>query len=142
MRRSTITASALILTFVAGVVAAPSAAARVSLFSDLYYKCQSGFVFETAGSSARCRKPSHTDRRALADCPPPPLMYPAADRIGTKDMCAVTNPLTGEIGVERSCKVEDRNTGYTKRVVTGLDFCGKVMPEQIQAPDRAVVLTL
>ena len=135
MRRSLITASALVLTFSAGIIAAPAAAARVNAATEIFYGCQSDFSFEATGSSAHCKKPAYTDHRKLADCT---LLFPATDRIGNKDMCAATNPLSGEIGVERACKLEDRNDGYTKRTVPGLDYCGKLIPQQIQPPDRAI----
>lgn len=133
--------AALVLTFVAGLAAAPAAGARVStLATEVFYKCESGYAFETSGNAAHCKKPAYTDRRTLADCIVG--LYPSADRIGSKDMCAATNPVSGEISVERACRPTDLAAGYTKRIVAGVDYCGKLMPQQIEAPSRPVSLSI
>ena len=95
-----------------------------------------GYAFATSGDAAHCKKPAYTDQRSLAACP---LGFPTfrADRLDSKDMCAGTNPVTGEVLIEPGCKAEDLTAGYTKRIVRGNDFCGKLIPQQIQAPSRA-----
>ena len=106
--------------------------------AEVYFACPAEYAFATSGSdAAHCKKPAHTDMRVLGACP---VGFPTyrVDRLENKDMCAGTNPVTGEVLVEPGCKVEDLTQGYTKRVVAGRDYCGKLIPQQIQAPNRAV----
>jgi hypothetical protein len=113
--------------------AAPPAA------SEVYWRCEQGFAFETSGSSVHCKKPAYTDRRALAGCKIG--LYPMVDRIGNKDMCSGTNIVTGEISIERACLASDVLLGYTKRIVDGTDYCGKSIPAEFRAPSVMVTVT-
>jgi hypothetical protein len=146
MRRlTTLTTLAAIILTAAGTAAArgnsgPHSAAS-TMEAEVFFKCPSGYAFEVSGSAAHCKKPAYTDRRELGGCL---VAFPTfrQDRVGSKDMCSGTNPLTGEVLMEAGCKVEDTSAGYTKRIVAGRDFCGKLMPQQIQAPNVAVSLTV
>ena len=136
--------SILAVSFIAGGATAAASAttgrssgAAVSA-AEVYYTCPDGYAFATSGSdAAHCKKPAYTDQRTLGACA---VGFPTfrMDRLEKKDMCAGTNPLTGEVLVEPGCKVEDLTAGYTKRIVTGRDYCGKLMPQQIQPPNKAV----
>jgi hypothetical protein len=121
-----------------GALSTRDASARPAAFSELYYRCPAGYAFETSGSAVRCKKPAYTSKKPLANCTIG--LYAATDRIGDKDMCAATNPISGEIGVERACVPTDLLAGYTKKIVDGLDYCGKVMPEDIKPPSVAIVM--
>ena len=142
MRASTILST---LAFVAAIAVGTvtgattrSLHANAAATAEVYYTCPDGFAFAISGSdAAHCKKPAYTDQRVLGACP---IGFPTfrADRLEKKDMCAGTNPLTGEVLVEPSCKVEDLTAAYTKRIVSGKDYCGKLIPQQIQAPNKAV----
>jgi hypothetical protein len=116
----------------------PDASARSAAYTELYYRCPAGYAFETSGAAVRCKKPAYSITRPLANCSLG--LYPATDRIGDKDMCAATNPISGEIGVERGCVPSDLLAGYTKKIVDGQDYCTKAMPEDIKPPSVAVVI--
>ena len=139
MRRIIISLAAVAVAFAAGTMSAESVTARTAA-AEMFWKCPSGFAFETNGSAAHCKKPAYVDHKPLGKCPVGLYIY--ADRIGTKDMCAATNPVTGEIGVERGCVSTDLVLGYTKRIVAGTDYCGKTMPAAFQPPTVAVSLTV
>jgi len=119
------------------VFSAPASAAR-SLFAESYWRCPSGFAFETNGSAVHCKKPSYTVTKALAPCTIG--LYAAMDRVGNKDMCAATNPISGEIGIERACAITDVAAGYSKRIVDGLDYCARTLPAEIQAPNMEITI--
>lgn len=144
-RFTTLTTLALILLTAAGTPAARGntgpRSGQPATGSEVFYKCPSGYAFEVNGSAAHCKKPAYTDRRELSGCL---VGFPTfrQDRVGSKDMCSGTNPVTGEVLMEAACKVEDVSAGYTKRIVGGRDFCGKLIPQQIQAPNVAVSLTV
>ena len=138
------TLSVVALAAVAGFSAAAASAttrttgSAAAAMAEVYFACPAGYAFAMSGSdAAHCKKPAYTDMRVLGTCA---IGFPTfrIDRLETKDMCAGTNPVTGEVLVEPGCKVEDLTAGYTKRVVAGRDYCGKLMPQQIQAPSRAV----
>lgn len=141
MRAPTILSALAIAATIAGGTAAgitiPSLHATSTATAEVYFTCPDGYAFATSGDAAHCKKPAYTDTRVLAACP---IGFPTfrADRLDKKDMCAGQNPLTGEVLVEPGCKVEDLSGGYTKRIVSGRDYCGKLMPQQIQAPNKAV----
>ncbi|HEX6574882.1 MAG TPA: hypothetical protein VF042_07900 [Gemmatimonadaceae bacterium] len=113
---------------------AESAAARP--MAEVYYRCQSGYAFETNGSAVHCKKPAWTEQRSLANCPIG--LYPTVDRIGSKDMCAATNAISGEIDVEQGCTPADIVLGFTKKIVAGKDYCAKGHPAEITAPSVAI----
>lgn len=113
--------------------------ARSSSASETFWMCPSGFAFEVSGKAVHCKKAAYTERKVVAACPLG--LYAMVDRIGQKDMCAATNPVSGEVSVERGCKSTDVILGFTKRIVSGADFCGKDVPAQIVAPNVAVVIT-
>lgn len=142
MRTSTILSTLAVVTTIAGGAAAgttrSSLHASAAAAAEVYYTCPDGYAFATSGSdAAHCKKPAYTDQRVLGACP---IGFPTfrADRLEKKDMCAGTNPVTGEVLVEPACKIEDLSAGYTKRIVSGRDYCGKLMPQQIQPPNKAV----
>ena len=141
MRASTILSTFAVVVAVAGGAVSRSSIAplhaNATATAEVFYSCMAGYAFATSGDAAHCKKPAYTDQRSLAACP---LGFPTfrADRLDSKDMCAGTNPVTGEVLIEPGCKAEDLTAGYTKRIVRGNDFCGKLIPQQIQAPSRAV----
>jgi hypothetical protein len=142
MRTSTILSTLAVVATVAGGAAAgttnSSLHASAAATAEVYYACPDGYAFAMSGSdAAHCKKPAYTEQRSLAACP---IGFPTfrADQVDKKDMCAGTNPVTGEVLVEPGCKVEDLTAGFTKRIVTGRDYCGKLILQQIQAPSRAV----
>ena len=140
MRASTIlSALAVVAVITAGTASTSvrSLHANATVTAEVYYTCPDGYAFAVSGDAAHCKKPAYTDQRSLATCP---IGFPTfrTDRLDKKDMCSGTNPLTGEVLVEPGCKVEDISGGYTKRIVSGKDYCGKLIPQQIQAPSRAV----
>ncbi len=140
MRKTFIAVAALIAAALTGAMTAPEAAARNSSFaSEAFWRCPSGYLFESSSNAVHCKKAAYTDHRSLAPCMTG--LYAATDHIGTKDMCSATNAITGELGVERACKPEDAAAGYSKRIVSGVDFCGKAIPQTVIAPSVMVTLT-
>jgi hypothetical protein len=139
MRKTIITLGAILAVAVASAASAPAAVARrSSLDSEAFWKCSTGYQFEVAGTAAHCKKAAYTARKSLAPCVIG--LFAATDRVGTKDMCSASNSLTGEIGIERACNREDIEAGYTKRIVSGTDFCGKAIPETVIAPNVMITL--
>lgn|SRR5574338_945468 len=110
---------------------APTAAA------EAYWRCPSGFAFETSGSAVHCKKPSWTETKPFMACmiPTPDLKV---DLMGTTDMCA------GAVGVtvtaEPVCYPTDIANGFTKRRVAGKDYCGKTHPAEVIAPNLMITL--
>jgi hypothetical protein len=142
MRTFTILSTLTVVATIAGGAVAgttiSSLHASAAATAEVYYACPNGYAFSTSGSdAAHCKKPAYTEQRSLGGCP---IGFPTfrADRLDKKDMCAGTNPVTGEVLVEPACKIEDLSAGSTKRIVTGRDYCGKLIPQQIQPPNRAV----
>jgi hypothetical protein len=117
---------------------APHTSARNTSDGETYFRCPSSYVFETSGSAAHCKKPEWTETKALAGCVIG--LYPSVDRVGTKDMCAGTNPLTGEVSVEQQCNPADVTNGFSKRIVAGKDFCAKTHPAEYIAPNVAITI--
>jgi hypothetical protein len=113
-------------------------AARTTSDGETYFRCPSGYAFEVSGSAAHCKKPSWTETKSLAGCIVG--LYPSVDRVGTKDMCAGTNPLTGEVSMEQQCNAADVTNGFSKRIVAGKDFCAKTHPAEYIAPNVAITL--
>ena len=137
MRNKSLSVATLLVAVVAGAVFAPGASARTSLDSEVYYTCPAGYAFETSGAAARCKKPQWTETKAFVGCAlGMTLRY---DVVGNTDMCSATNPVTGVVSVEPGCYPSDLVGGFTKRHVTGKDFCGKNHPQEIMPPSRAVV---
>lgn len=140
MRGTLSTTMALAVLLAAGAATSTSAAPDLTgVAADRFYRCPSGFAFESRQGAARCHKPAGQITRTLADCIVG--LYPVTDRVGNKDMCAGTNPVTGEVSVERGCKADDLANGFTKRIVAGKDFCAKATPEEVQPPTVAVTLS-
>lgn len=111
-----------------------SAAAAAT--AETYWRCPSGYAFETSGSAVHCKKPAWTETKAAMPCiaPTPDLKLDLVDKT---DMCS------GGIGVaitaEPLCYPTDLAAGYVKYHVAGKDFCGKAHPVEIIAPNLAVV---
>ena len=121
-----------------GAVSISDASASSVAYTELFYRCPAGYVFETSGSAVHCKKPAYTSTKPLANCTIG--LYAAIDRIGNKDMCAATNPISGEVGIERGCISTDLIAGYTKKIVDGQDYCAKAVPVDIKPPSVAVVI--
>jgi len=110
-----------------------SAAAAVN--AEVYWRCPSGYAFETSGSAVHCKKPAWTETKPAMSCviPTPNLKF---DLVGTTDMCS------GGIGIavtaEPLCYPTDLSNGYVKHHVAGKDFCGKFHPVEIIAPNQVI----
>ncbi len=109
--------------------------AATSTMSDPYWRCPSGYAFETSGSAVHCKKPAWTETKPFMAClvPTPDLKL---DLVSQTDMCS------GGIGIavtaEPSCYPTDMAAGFTKRHVAGKDFCGKIHPAEVIAPNQLV----
>jgi hypothetical protein len=132
--------SLLVLTgavIVTGMTREPAtvAAATPVAVAEPFWRCPSGFAFETSGSSVHCKKAGWTETKPLIAClvPTPDLKI---DLVGTVDMCS------GGIGIavtaEPLCNPVDMANGFTKRKVSGRDYCGKYHPSEIMAPNTMI----
>ena len=139
MRNKSIHVLALLVAMVAGAAFAPRASARASSFDEPFWRCASGYAFETSGSAVHCKKPSWTETKAFMPCilATPTLKI---DLVGDTDMCAGSTALTGVISAEPACYPTDVVNGFTKRHVSGKDFCGKLHPAEIVAPSQIITL--
>lgn len=127
-------ASAMIL--VIGAAKGPAIASAASAaMSEPFWKCPSGYTFEASGSAVHCKKPAWTETKPFMPCV---LATPTLkiDLLNQRDMCA------GNVGVtvtaEPVCYPTDMANGFTKRVVSGKDFCGKGHPAEIIAPNQMI----
>lgn len=118
-----------------GVSRPSDATASPTATAEVYWRCASGFAFETSGSAVHCKKPSWTETKPFMAC-----AFPTAtlkiDLVGTTDMCAGNVGVT--VSTEPSCYPADIVAGFTKRKVDGKDFCGKPHPAEIVAPNQLV----
>jgi hypothetical protein len=111
-----------------------SAAAPVG---EAYWRCPSGYAFETSGSAVHCKKAAWTETKPFLSCllPTPDLKL---DLVNQTDMCS------GSIGMavtaEPACYPQDIAAGFTKRHVSGKDFCGKNHPSEVIAPNQMISL--
>jgi hypothetical protein len=123
---------------VSGAVFAPRASARASSYGEAFWRCASGYAFETSGSAVHCKKPSWTETKAFMPCV---LATPTLkiDLVGDTDMCAGSTPL-GVVSAEPACYATDVAGGFTKRHVDGKDFCGKNHPAEVVAPSQLITL--
>jgi hypothetical protein len=114
---------------IANVAVASPAPAAVEVF----WRCPSGFAFETSGSAVHCKKPSWTETKPVLACliPTPDLKI---DLMGTTDMCAGGIGLT--VTNETLCNPVDVANGFTKRRVSGKDYCGKTHPPEVIPPNQ------
>jgi hypothetical protein len=118
-----------------GVSRPSDATASPTATAEVYWRCESGFVFETSGSAVHCKKPSWTETKPFMACV---LATPTLkiDLVGMTDMCAGSVGVT--VSAEPSCYPTDIAAGFTKRKVSGKDFCGKNHPVEIVAPSQQV----
>ena len=116
-----------------GVASAASKAAT----GEPFWRCPTGYAFETSGSAVHCKKPGWTETKAFMPCI---LATPTlkVDLLNHTDMCA------GSVGVtvtaEPVCYPTDIANGFTKRYVSGKDFCGKDHPSEIISPNQMISL--
>ena len=136
MRNKSISILALLVTIIAGAAFAPGASARTSSAAEVYYKCADGYAFGTAGDAAHCKKPAWTEAKPPMGCTLG--MGLTLDAVAYTDMCAGTNAITGVVSVEPGCYPTDVANGFTKRRVNGRDYCGRLHPQEIMPPSRAV----
>ena len=130
------------LVLAAAVTTTPSAAASsvatpASLTAEAYWRCPSGFTFQVSGSAVHCKKPSWTETKPFMACgvPTPTLKI---DLVGSTDMCA--GNIGATVSVEPMCYPLDVGNGFTKRRVSGKDFCGKFHPAEFLAPNTLITL--
>ena len=138
MRNKSLSVMALLVAMVSGAVFAPRASARTPSETEVYWKCSSGYAFEVSGNAVHCKKASWTETKPFMGCAIGlTLKY---DAVGNTDMCTGTTPVTGIVSIEPGCYPTDLVNGFTKRTVSGKDFCGKLHPAQIIAPSQAISL--
>lgn len=118
-----------------GVSRPSDATASPTATAEVYWRCASGFAFETSGSAVHCKKPSWTETKPFMACGFPTATL-KIDLVGTTDMCAGSVGVT--VSAEPSCYPTDIAAGFTKRIVSGKDFCGKPHPAEIVAPSQQV----
>jgi hypothetical protein len=113
--------------------AAPAAPATKA--AESFWKCPSGYTFEVSGSAVHCKKPSWTETKPFMACGFPTATL-KLDLVGNTDMCA------GDVGttvtVEPQCYPTDVFNGFSKRRVSGKDFCGKSHPAEVIAPNTMI----
>lgn len=115
--------------------AASAAATTSGVQAERYFTCPTGYTFAAANDAAHCKKRGRYTYRPLLTCPNEfgVGLFPKTDAIGDKDMCTGTNPVSGEVAVERRCQL-----GYTKRIIRGTDSCRVYHAGEIVAPSVAV----
>jgi len=108
-----------------------------ALQGEAFWRCPSGYAFETSGSAVHCKKPAWTGTRAFMPCvvPTPDLKV---DLMSQTDMCAGNVGAT--VSAEPLCYPTDIAAGFTKRHVAGKDFCGKSHPAEVIAPNLLITL--
>lgn len=119
--------------FAPGATAAATPVSTVD--AERYFTCPAGYTFRTASDAAHCKRPGRYELKPLLPCKNEMGigLFPRTDHVGNKDMCAGTNPITGEIAVERGCQL-----GFSKRIVNGRDQCRKWHAGDIVAPSVQV----
>lgn len=127
--------SLLAAALVAGILAVAPASASATAEAERYFSCPQGYSFRATSDAAHCKKPDRFETRGLMPCANQlgVGLFARRDHTGNKDMCAGTNPITGEVAVERSCPI-----GFSKRIVRGTDQCRKRIEGEIVAPSVAV----
>jgi hypothetical protein len=105
-----------------------------------FYRCESGWTFESGTNAARCRRGGGVQTAAMLACPQATL--PTGQRVGTayrqdyngqKDMCVTEVPGAALIGLEIPCPVT-----YNKVIQVGRDTCVRPNPIEVKAPSIAV----
>lgn len=119
-----------------GVSRPSDATASPTATAEVYWRCASGFAFETSGSAVHCKKPSWTETKPFMACGFPTATL-KIDLVGQTDMCAGVVGTT--VSTEPMCYPTDVVNGFTKRRVDGKDFCGKPHPAEIVAPNQQIV---
>jgi hypothetical protein len=117
-------------------VASAATAAPLVKTAESYWKCPSGYTFQVSGSAVHCKKPSWTETKPFMACGFPTATL-KLDLVGQTDMCAGSVGTT--VTVEPQCYPTDVMNGYTKRRVSGRDFCGKSHAAEVIAPNQLVV---
>ena len=114
-----------------------ASAASTPTMGEAFWRCPSGYAFETSGSAVHCKKASWTETKPFMPCV---LATPTLkiDLVGQTDMCAGSVGLT--VSAEPSCFPTDIAGGFTKRHVSGKDFCGKTHPAEVIAPNQLISL--
>ena len=120
-----------------GHVTKVAVASTTPVAGEAFWRCPSGFAFETSGSAVHCKKPSWTETKPVLACMIPTPDF-KVDLMGTTDMCAGGIGLT--ITNETLCNPVDVANGFTKRRVAGRDYCGKTYPAEYIAPNLLITL--
>jgi len=132
-----ITVAASMLALVATTESPKAARAAAPAAVESFWRCPSGFAFETSGSAVHCKKAAWTETKPFIACmaPTPDLKL---DLVGLTDMCA------GGIGItvtaEPQCNPVDVANGFAKRHVSGKDYCGKWHAAEVIAPNQLISL--
>ena len=116
--------------------ASAATAAPLAEAAESYWRCPSGYAFEVSGSAVRCKKPAWTETKPFMACGFPTATL-KLDLVGQTDMCAGSVGTT--VTVEPQCYPTDVMNGFTKRRVSGKDFCGKSHAAEVIAPNQLVV---
>jgi hypothetical protein len=139
MYRTTSALATLVLaaTLSASLSGVRNASASTTATAEPFWRCPSGYSFETSGSAVHCKKPAWTETKPFMPCGVPTPTF-KLDLVGYTDMCA------GDIGVtvtaEPMCYPTDIASGFTKRTVSGKDFCGKSHPAEVISPNVLITL--
>ena len=117
--------------------AAPITAGTTTTAVETFWRCPSGYAFETSGSAVHCKKPSWTETKPFMACgiPTPNLKV---DLVSQTDMCEGVVGTT--ISAEPQCYPSDVLNGFTKRHVAGKDFCAKPHAAEVLPPNQAVTI--
>jgi hypothetical protein len=108
--------------------------------NDTYYRCESGWTFETGTNAARCKRGGGLIRRSMLACPQATL--PTGHKVGTafrqnyngqKDMCVTEIPGAALVALEIPCP-----PAFNKAVQAGRDDCVQPNPIQVKPPSVAV----
>ena len=141
MKRSLLSLATLVpIAILAIGVSGPSnATASTTAAVESWWRCPSGYAFETSGSAVHCKKPAWTETKPVVPCLVPTPDF-KLDYSGNTDVCAGSASMGVSVTVTAplNCYPTDVAAGFTKRIVSGRDFCGKNHPTEIIAPNRQV----
>lgn len=141
----------LVAAFAGAIALTATATASVGLArsatASKYFKCGSGYTFQSSGEAVRCYKPAREQHAELMPCGsmnvaginvPVPL-YAKADHSGNTDYCAgqagLPGVATNTVAVVRTCPA-----GYAKRTQSGKDVCFKTIPAEVIPPTTEALL--
>lgn len=131
-----ITLAATLLAFAATNESPKAARAAAPVAVESFWRCPSGFAFETSGSAVHCKKAAYSQTTQFIACGglTPTLKL---DLVGTTDMCVGGIGLT--VSAEPLCPV-DLADPWLKRHVSGRDYCSRPRPAEVIPPNQLISL--